>query len=448
MMLSIFTFINIFLLFTGVFAIIKKISAQDSEPLLWLTSMIISLVVISFLYYAMLVFSQRFITLQWFLAIVNLSHIYFTRGVLNTIFKRRPSEINAYNLLALVTVFIFTCYFVLYESKYGGWDAWAIWNLHAEFIYQPQFWHRLSSADLAYSHPDYPLMLPSVIAFFWNALKDTTPVVPILLSYGTLITIPLLLYFSLREEGLCLYAFIGLAVLLADTNYKQIACSQEADSLLSLLILMVFIQYNRIVSVSDNRIYILGFICASCAWIKNEGIVFYILFTAGYLLINYRHKQVLMKYFAGIIMPTLVIASFKLFFSPANDLVAASQHRTFPIFAALFDLKRYEMIVKFGIDVLISNYMPAVILIITAFVFNQKFFLSFTFAVIVLLLSTYFVVYLTTPYDLRWHLSTSLYRLLQHVYPALIYLLLIAVKNIKNHAPINPLLVRDFTENY
>jgi hypothetical protein len=71
------------------------------------------------------------------------------------------------------------------------------------------------------------------------------------------------------------------------------------------------------------------------------------------------------------------------------------------------------------------------VLLFAVVIINRKAFLSLPVITIVLLLSAYFVVYLLTPYDLNWHLSTSLYRLLQHVYPALVYVLLLSFKNLK-----------------
>jgi len=178
-------------------------------------------------------------------------------------------------------------------------------------------------------------------------------------------------------------------------------------------------------------IYLLAFICASCAWVKNEGLVFFILFTIGFLFINYKNKPVLKKYLIGLIIPILVVGSFKLFFSPANDLVAANNNRLPHLASYLFDLKRYITILKFAATTITSNYMIVPVLIFIVAIFKGKFFLSFSFIIVILLLAAYFLVYLLTPYDLNWHLSTSLSRILQHVFPALIYLLVLALKEVK-----------------
>ncbi|MCO5948750.1 hypothetical protein [Mucilaginibacter flavidus] len=317
---------------------------------------------------------------------------------------------------------------MLYASKYGNWDAFAMWNLHAKFFYHPELWKHLFTSKLSYSALDYPMMLPTIVAFFWNAVGSMSPYVPLLFAYGVMLTIPLYTYFALRDEGLKWLSLIALVIFVTDNNFKQIATSQCADSLLSLLILMVFVQYEKLKGLINNRAYLLGFICASCAWVKNEGLVFYVLFTVGFILSNYRLLPVLKKYLTGAIVPTLALVSFKLFFAPANDLISADNKQLFSLSVVLTDWSRYATIFKFWLNTLLSNYIYALILVFAAFVVNRRLFASMPAIIIALLLLGYFIIYLVTPHDLNWHLYTSLYRIIQHVYPALIYLILLDFK--------------------
>lgn len=426
-MILIATIVNLLLLYVGVNVIVKKV-ASDGRAITILNSVITLLIVLSFLYYLMLVLNQTFGMLLIFLTVINLGHIYFTKHFFE---NYRLRIIGNNHIWALAVVFFLTLYFVLYAGKYGSWDAFAIWNLHAKFLYNSGLWRQMFLKDMAYSHRDYPLMLPSIIAFFWNGLGKTSPFVPLLFSYGLLLTIPLYIYFSLRSNGLKLLAYIALAILVADVNFKQLAISQCADILFSLLVLMAFVQYEKLRSGDNNRALLLGFICASCAWIKNEGLVFYIFFTIGFLITNYKQLQVLRKYAAGLIIPTLILASFKLFFAPANDLVSPDNKHLSSILAVLLNAGRYTTIFKSWLNTLLSNYQYALILLFVVFIINREFFRSLPAHVIAALLLAYFVIYLVTPYDLAWHLSTSVTRLFLHVYPALIYLVLRSLGNAK-----------------
>jgi len=422
------TFVNIMLLYGGSYAFVKKVTIGDSRALTILTSVISLLVALSFMYYLMLVLNQSFVVLLIVLSAINLSHIFFMYGL----FKNyRPKLLSNNHIWPLATIFFLTCYFILYASKYGNWDAFAMWNLHAKFFYHPELWKYLFTSKLSYSALDYPMMLPIIVAFFWNAVGSTSPNVPVLFAYGVMLIIPLYTYFALRDEGLKWLSLIALVIFVTDNNFKQIAISQCADSMLSLLILMVFVQYKKVKGLIDNRAYLLGFICASCAWVKNEGLVFYVLFTAGFIFSNYRHLPVLKKYLTGAIVPTLVLASFKLFFAPANDLISADNKQLFSLSVVLTDWSRYATICKFWLNTLVSNYIYALILIFAAFVVNRRFFASMPAIIIALLLLGYFIIYLVTPHDLNWHLYTSLYRIIQHVYPALIYLILLDFKGLQ-----------------
>jgi uncharacterized membrane protein len=80
---------------------------------------------------------------------------------------------------------------------------------------------------------------------------------------------------------------------------------------------------------------------------------------------------------------------------------------------------------------LFTNYIYVSILLFIILLINRKLISSFPFTILSLLLIVYFIIYLLSPYDLTWHLSTSLSRIFQHVYPAFIYLAGVSFKNFK-----------------
>src|SRR5205823_14020915 len=61
-----------------------------------------------------------------------------------------------------------TVLFVEHTLRYpdGGWDAWAIWNLRARFLARAGegFYAAFSPELLFWAHPDYPLLLPGIVA--------------------------------------------------------------------------------------------------------------------------------------------------------------------------------------------------------------------------------------------------------------------------------------------
>jgi hypothetical protein len=50
-----------------------------------------------------------------------------------------------------------------------------------------------------------------------------------------------------------------------------------------------------------------------------------------------------------------------------------------------------------------------------------------TLLMLFLQLAGYFLIYVLTPHNIEWHLRTSLYRLLVHVFPSFLFLLFASV---------------------
>lgn len=54
-------------------------------------------------------------------------------------------------------------------EPHGGWDAWAIWNARARFLFRAgNQWRDAFSGVLIWSHVGYPLLLPATNAHLWS----------------------------------------------------------------------------------------------------------------------------------------------------------------------------------------------------------------------------------------------------------------------------------------
>jgi hypothetical protein len=415
-----------------VYTLLKNVLCIGYGPLIHITTIIFLTICLSFLYYLTLVAGQNFTLLLGVLSIACiLSAFYFKKQLKAAFTVRNTDRHYARNFIALAATFTFTVYFVLVASKYGGWDAWAMWNLKAKYLFYANDWKNVFSPHLSYSSRDYPLMLPSIIAFISNAIGADTPLVPMFFSYGVSIILPLLVYFALWKERLYLYAILALLIFVFDSSFKLMASAQEADALLSLLLLLTFVLYNTLKKADDNQVYIISFVCVSCAWVKNEGIVFMLLFSGCFIMANYKNRGALKKYFTGAIIPLTIWASFKLCYSPANSVVA-NNTTVNALTAHLTDVERYAIIIKAWIKMLFSKYLVLVVLTLAGLIKNRPGLVRLPFVVISLLIASYFVVYLVAPGNVNWLLYTSLVRLFLHVYPALVYLLLATLKGNKN----------------
>ena len=94
----------------------------------------------------------------------------------------------------LVAGVILTEVFLTFDRPHGGWDAWAIWNLRARFLFRGgEYWRDAFSPLLSEIHPDYPLLLPGLVARGWTYLgRDAVSFPAAVAVFYTLSTIGML----------------------------------------------------------------------------------------------------------------------------------------------------------------------------------------------------------------------------------------------------------------
>jgi hypothetical protein len=111
-----------------------------------------------------------------------------------------------------------------------------------------------------------------------------------------------------------------------------------------------------------------------------------------------------------------MIIVFKIFYAPPNDIMGSDQ----PVSEKLVELGRYVLITKYLLMELWLHYKILILFLIIAIVYNRKYLRSLQFLTILLVFAGYFLIYVITPNDLNWHLSTSCERLIHQFYPAFV----------------------------
>ena len=164
----------------------------------------------------------------------------------------------------------------------------------------------------------------------------------------------------------------------------------------------------------------LGFIVASTAWVKNEGIVFFLAFS---ILFMFKRKKIDAYYLLGISFPLAVLLFFKLKFASANYLIADQDH---DILDKILDFDRYTTIFGFALKSVVNMHLPITLLIFGLIILNIRTLKGLGYKVLSVMVIVYFMVYIVTPRDLDWHLATSFGRLAHHIGPALFYLLILS----------------------
>jgi hypothetical protein len=354
------------------------------------------------------------------------------------------------------------------KSPHGGWDAWAIWNREARFLYRENDQWRNAFSPLL-SHADYPLLIATAVARSWSYAGVETPFGPasiaFLFSFGT-IGLLVTSVSCLRGRFLGYVAGLGL---LSASAFVLAAPEQYADIPLGFYILATIILlhfYEQQDGEHKHWLALAGMTAGLATWTKNEGWLFLLsLLLARLLAVSWSKKHVMdkpkyarawesaaqpgnalpaqvnpslweeIKPFAAGLLPLLaIVLLFKAALAPANDLASGQGAG---MLQQLVDASRYVQIGKAfliqSINLGSLDATPLVILLALALLFGirppewNKPAGSTALLVLSGMLAGYFIVYLITPNDLNWQLSTSLSRLYLQLWPLAVFILVTSI---------------------
>jgi len=329
-----------------------------------------------------------------------------------------PSILLAALLLALLLAT--TGFYSAWDSNpQGNWDAWSIWNLRAKFMAgDGGVARRAWSPQLVETHPEYPLLLPGLVASAWKASGSVSPSAPIAAGYLfflSLISIAAGGFTLLRGRTLGL--LFGIALIACPALLHEVG-AQYADVPLAAYLL------GAVLLLLLDRPVLAGLLAALAAGTKQEGQLFCVIFFI--LLLVFRRAHAL-RALAGAALPLFFVLVFQVFMAP---------HGATPVLAQLGDFSRYGIIGAaffrqfwdLGAGWL-HPILPVLVLGLALRLDRRQYTSALLGGLSVLgLLAGYFVVYLTSSNDLTWYLSTSLNRLFVQLWPLMLLTAFLALR--------------------
>jgi hypothetical protein len=317
-------------------------------------------------------------------------------------------------------------------APHGEWDAWSIWNLRARFFFRAQEFVSPFSNSIEWAHPDYPLLVPGVIALLWHAAGSETPAIPATVAFFFLLSavaVPFYVVRLLRGPALAILCVLGI---LAATTLVRVSASQYADVPLAAFFVLagsLLVYGLDVESAGAGPILLAGLAAGFAAWTKNEGLLFCGSLAASHLFCVTsrselgRRVRTLVPLLAGMLVVLALVGHFKMRLAPANDLVNASNMGGFG--AKMSDFNRYWMTfwAFVGEFLTFGNVLVPPVIVLSVWLALVRFRDKLTGAqllpqvAVVLQLAGYFAIYVATTKDLDWQLNTSLPRLLLHVWP-------------------------------
>jgi hypothetical protein len=357
----------------------------------------------------------------------------WVRTVLLTVF----SASLASGLCAFALLFL--------RAPHGDVDSWAIWNLGARLLFRGgENWPEALSA-LRVGHPDYPLLVAGAVARGWRfagAESTSVPAGIALIFAGA--TVGLLASSLSWLRGSC-QGWLAGTLLLGTPLFLSRAATGQADVPLGFFILGVTVLGclgARTTSAGRSLAPLAGLLAALAAWTKNEGLLF--LFAAlawqvGRCLAS-RERAAARVWLRGFLTGTapvlVVVLLFKVALAPRNDLLSGEALGL--ALPRLLVPERYGQVAhafergmvffgdwKWSVPALLGVYVWSVG---SEFEAGDEAAIVGAAVPLLVTLAGYFVVYILTPYDLAWHLATSLKRLLLQLWPSALFVLFLVAR--------------------
>jgi hypothetical protein len=327
-------------------------------------------------------------------------------------------------LAAVVLVNVAESWARTVQYPHGDWDAWNHWNVVSRFIYRGgEDW--LGTFERTGDHPDYPLLLSVSNAISWGLMARETTRAPIALSFFFLLCLAALLFGLLNRLRDARQGVLGTIVLLSHMGVSMWAMAQIADVPLALYILAsAGLMLVRSAGGAGTVAVLGGFAAGLAAWTKNEGLAFALVSTLTWTIAARHDGTTVRNYLFGLSFPLLVVALFKVFLAPPNDVVGAGQD----VLSMIQDFSRYVDLVRAGVDglrVVRGNPLPILMGMLVYAILMGKSRLAASglvpAALIVLgQLAIYAAILIISPHGTEWHVRSSVNRLYIHVEPLIV----------------------------
>ena len=366
---------------------------------------------------------------------------YFRRAKIHELDElKKCIEANLFSVsLGIATFILFAAslgYFLNYfiqrscENPIGGWDARYLWNTKALFYFRtPKYWANMFAPVISSSIlPDYPHLLPGTVAWGWNWLHSEMLIWPITVSFVFSLSTCFMILWYLANRAALWVGFLAASFFLMVPCYQFWSTTQYADIPLCFFITAGVLLLTTAMQEKNNRILLVSGLLTGCAfWTKNEGILFtaWIILVASLLLAFKKREQKKDKvraftfFIAGLLLPLLTTIYLKMMYGGGGIYLGSTRSAgEYVKLLANFDRTKFVTGCFLIYKTTFSQWKGLWILFYLAIILGGKQTIKnyrWIIALMVILMDLgYFLVFHITPLEIKFHIQTSLLRLLQH----------------------------------
>jgi len=319
------------------------------------------------------------------------------------------------------------------RSPHGQWDAWAIWNQKARFLFRAgEDW--TASMSIPWSQPGHPLLVSLSVARLWAYAGAELTAAPALLSglFGVLTVAAVMGALDVGRAR----AWVAGSVLVAPLTFSHLAAAQTADLPVAMFVvtsLAMLRQDDPAAWRQPGRVrsalLLAGALGGLSAWTKNEGVLF--VAASGCLVawavVRHGRWQDIRWWIGGVAPLAAMVGYFKLVLIPVlpeyvagatgagvmEQLTSSGRH------AAVLGLV-WPMWLSWGGPLARGSLPVGMATALLSSLTPRGRAGRGTLAVVAMMLAGYYVAFLLTTLDLSWMVATSFERLVMQVWPALV----------------------------
>ena len=303
------------------------------------------------------------------------------------------------------------------------------------------------------NHPDYPLLIPGMIAISWRALGHDlghgSGLAPVSTALVFTLATAGLLFSALNYQRKFIAACLATWVALLSGSVLRVGALQYADIPLAYMILGAVVCIYLFLKEERSAWLVLGGVfCGLSTWTKNEGWSLVVAVLLSLLLVLWVQRRPLREstgriclFLAGGLPWILVTLYYKLTFKVPNEFFVSRTVTN--VLTDLLDVSRWMHAIERAVSQINLQdgrifILLVLVALVTGTVKQHRLSAAAGFLVVGLVGLQYLTIFVISPYDMDWHMDTALPRLAVHLYPAALFLIFTRLDLGKRKVPAHP----------
>jgi|CXWL01.1.fsa_nt_gi hypothetical protein len=352
-----------------------------------------------------------------------------------SLFPKFPSDQIAWIGFGTLSLILIPLWREAHFYPFGGWDAWACWNLKAKFIFLGgDNWKNMLDPSMWRSNNQYPFLLPLMNVWGWNFYKDPSVTVPILNAILFTFLTASIMFWGLKRSIKDIRSIIPPLVFFTIPFVNTLSISQYSDIVLAFYLLGCFVCLIYAREEKSVPIAIIsGLLCGAMSFTKTEGTLACLLIIGLSVPFLLKRPNQSWPLFIGFLTAAILSAMpailFQLFWATqnvsfTNGLTSVDHPATFV---------RLKVIVMFLIAELTSWKWNGLWFLLGGGLFlGWKKCFKNGLTIIPIFLSIYVTAaiahyFINTHYEIVWWLGTTLNRILYAILPLIVWWVFTAI---------------------